>query len=275
MTDRATLEAIVRRFVSDAAAGAGIAEAALALAALDRPQVALDRYARHLDTLSEQVRSAAADAPLGIAGRASALSRVLAGVHGYVGDRLTYDDPQNANLMRVIDRRKGLPVALGILYMHAARAQGWQIDGLSFPGHFLVRLADRGERAILDPFDGGVERTPGELLAILRRSEGEAATLAPRHYEAVSDRDVLVRLQNNIKLRLIRDDRITDALAVVERMLMLAPDDSRLWREAGLMHVHLGQQRAALTALRQALELGVPDRHDVAALIERLRTKLH
>jgi regulator of sirC expression with transglutaminase-like and TPR domain len=275
MPDRQALEEIVRRFASEAGEGPGIAEAALALAALDRPQVALDRYVRHLDTLADQVRSAAADAPLGVAGRASALARVMAGVHGYVGDRLTYDDPQNANLMRVIDRRKGLPVALGILYMHAARAQGWQVDGLSFPGHFLIRIEGRGERAILDPFDGGAERSPGELLAILRRSEGETATLAPRHYEAVPDRDVLVRLQNNIKLRLIRDDRIAEALAVVERMLMLAPDEPRLWREAGLMHVHLGQQRAALTALRQALELGVPDRHDVAALIERLRTKLH
>src|SRR5258707_10545661 len=131
-----------------------IGEAALALASFERPRVALSRYRQHLVTLARDVGrhvGAAGD----LAARAQALNEIILLKYGYSGDELTYDDLQNANLMRVVDRRKGLPVALGILYLHTARAQGWESVGLAFPGHFLVRLGEGAERLILDPFHGG------------------------------------------------------------------------------------------------------------------------
>src|ERR1700681_1908802 len=131
-----------------------IGEAALVLASFERPRVGLSRYRQHLATIARDVgrhRGAAGD----LAGRVQALNEIILLKYGYSGDELTYDDLQNANLMRVVDRRKGLPVALGILYLHAARAQGWESVGLSFPGHFLVRLSEGTERLILDPFHGG------------------------------------------------------------------------------------------------------------------------
>src|ERR1700720_2761801 len=131
-----------------------IAEAALALASFERPRVGPSRYREHLQLLARDVgRHAGAAGDL--AARAHALNEIILLKHGYSGDELTYDDLQNANLMRVIDRRKGLPVALGILYLDAARSQGWDAVGLGFPGHFLVRLSDGGGRLILDPFHGG------------------------------------------------------------------------------------------------------------------------
>lgn len=90
---------------------------------------------------------------------------------GYAGDVLTYDDLQNANLIRVIDRRKGLPVALGILWIHAARARGWRADGLAFPGHFLVRLE---HRVIVDPFNEGRLCDAAFLRRLLRATAGAA-----------------------------------------------------------------------------------------------------
>src|SRR6266851_7004953 len=126
-----------------------IGEAALALASYERPRVCLLRYRQHLQTIARDVgrlSGAAGD----LAARARALNEIILLKYGYSGDELTYDDLQNANLMRVVDRRKGLPVALGILYMHAGRAQGWNTVGLAFPGHFLIRLADGAERLILD-----------------------------------------------------------------------------------------------------------------------------
>src|SRR5688572_20761300 len=109
-----------------------------ALASFERPRVGLARYRQHLATLARDVgRHAGAKGDL--AARAHALNEIILLKHGYSGDELTYDDLQNANLMRVVDRRKGLPVALGILYLHAARGQGWDCVGLAFPGHFLVR----------------------------------------------------------------------------------------------------------------------------------------
>ena len=110
---------------------------------------------RAITGISRRLPARSAEAAQGsddLVAQADALAAVLAEGYGYAGDTLTYEDLQNANLMRVIDRKKGLPVALGILYIHAGRAQGWDIAGLAFPGHFLVRIEGRGERRILDPF---------------------------------------------------------------------------------------------------------------------------
>jgi regulator of sirC expression with transglutaminase-like and TPR domain len=196
--------------------------------------------------------------------------------HGYSGDRQTYDDLQNANLMRVIDRRRGLPVALGILYIHAARAQGWKAVGLNFPGHFLIRLDGRGHRLILDPFAEGRVRTVADLRDLLRQTQGPDAELTPAHYETAADRDVLLRLQNNIRIRLIRDEQIERAVQVLEGMLLFAPDQPGLWREAGLLHAHLGNLRAGIAALEKFIAIGAgTQRHDAAVMLQSLRARLN
>src|SRR5262249_6087411 len=120
--DRAAIEAELKAIGAAPDDGIDIGRAALALAALDRPEAQRADYLAHLDALARDV---AALKPEGLADAAGALARTLAEQHRYRGDDATYDDMQNANLMRVIDRRRGLPVALGILYMHAGRAQGW------------------------------------------------------------------------------------------------------------------------------------------------------
>src|SRR5258708_30354018 len=115
--------------------------------------------------------------------------------------------------MRVIDRRKGLPVALGILYIHAARAQGWDMAGLAFPGHFLVRLQDAGARLILDPFHGGKPREAAELRDLLKAITRNEAELTPAHYPPVRDPQVLLRLPNKLKLPLVQSRPLQKALA--------------------------------------------------------------
>src|SRR5690242_69006 len=152
--DRSTAEAFLRKVGGMGDGPLPLAPAALALAALDRPRVDLARYHHHLAALAREVGTEAGGST-DIERRVAALNTVILERYGYQGDTLTYEDLQNANLMRVIDRRKGLPVALGILYIHAARAQGWDMAGLAFPGHFLVLLQDAGTRLILDPFHGG------------------------------------------------------------------------------------------------------------------------
>src|SRR5882757_2999492 len=104
-----------------------LATAALMLAALDHPDRKLDRFRDHLSELAERVRAQADFARDGESA-ARALSSVLAGHYGYEGERGDYDDPDNADLMAVIDRKRGLPVSLGILYIHAARASNMQAE---------------------------------------------------------------------------------------------------------------------------------------------------
>jgi regulator of sirC expression with transglutaminase-like and TPR domain len=252
-----------------------LAAAALALACRDRPRVDLARYHHHLDGLAAEAAAAGAAAHSPEERRA-ALAAVIAGRYGYEGDRLTYEDLQNANLMRVIDRRKGLPVALGILYLHAARAQGWGAAGLAFPGHFLLRLGESPERLVIDPFDRGRARDAAALRELLKSVAGATAELEPAHYADVGDRDILLRLQNNIKLRLIQSRRLDEALAVIEGMLLFAPDHAALWREAGLVNAELGNLRAGIAALERSLDLAGDDasRHQAALLLQQLKSRL-
>lgn len=250
-----------------------LAEAALALAALDNSRAGLASYRAHLDTVVGEVGTALESG----AGIVDALNEVLLKGHGYEGDTQTYDDIQNANLMRVIDRRKGLPVALGILYLHAARAHGVVADGLNFPGHFLIRLDEGGERRILDPFHHGQIRTAPDLRDLLKVTAGLEAELDPQHYQAVGNRDILVRLQNNIKARHERAGRPEDALRVVDRMLLFAPDMMGLWREAGKIQARLGNLSAAIAAFETIVERADSEavRHDAAAIIQKLRRRLN
>ncbi len=274
-SDRPSADTFLRGLAALGEGPLPLGAAALALACRDRPRVDLARYHQHLATLAREVREAAT-AAASAAARVAVLNEVIAGRHDYAGDTLTYEDPQNANLMRVIDRRKGLPVALGILYLHAGRAQGWAMAGLAFPGHFLLRLEAQGERLVLDPFHGGRLRDAAELRELLKAIAGNAAELEPHYYAAVSDREILLRLQNNLKLRFIEGQQLAPALAVIEGMQLFAPELPGLWREAGLLHAELGNLRAGIAALErcQALAQDADARRQAAVLLQRLKARL-
>ncbi|WP_252181238.1 SirB1 family protein [Azospirillum sp. B4] len=264
-----------------------LAEAALALSVLSGGEGALAPYRRHLAAIAAAVgRRVAkgggqAPASLALEDCLDALRVVLVDRMGYEGDSTTYEDLQNANLARVIDRRRGLPVALGILYIHAARAQGWDMVGLNFPGHFLIRLDHGGERAIIDPFGGGRTLSVVELRDLIKQTSGTAAELEPDHYAPVGNRDVLLRLHNNVKLLHMRADRPDLAAEAVEAMLLMAPGQVALWRESGLLRAQLGHISTAITAFETFMDLGTragtPAQllHQAATLVQHLRNRLN
>ncbi|MGP1394968.1 MAG: SirB1 family protein [Inquilinaceae bacterium] len=252
-------------------------ETALLLGAIDRTSVSFDWYRDHLAQIAKAVRAASARESADARGAATAIASVIAGQFGYRGDRLTYDDLQNANMLRVIDRRKGLPVALGILYMHIGRIQGWTMAGLDFPGHFLIRLERAGERVILDPFDDGVERGPADLRGLLKVVAGVDAELKPEHYRTVGDRAVLLRLLANVKQRNLATRHPRRALRVVETMLLIAPNEPMLWRECGLLNGRIGNLGAAIDGLEKFIANGEDEGllHQAAVLLQQLKARRH
>jgi regulator of sirC expression with transglutaminase-like and TPR domain len=264
------------RSLANAGETLALAEAALALAARRETPEDPTACTEHLAQLAADVRLASGAAS-DIAGRAQVLASVIAGRHRYRGDAETYDDLQNADLRRVIERRKGLPVALGILYIHCGRAQGWTMRGLAFPGHFLVRIEDGVERAIIDPFNGGALCGAAELRALLKATAGNAAELDPTHYAAVSDRRILLRLQNNIKQRLVRAERYAEAIATIADMLLFAPDEAPLWRESGLLNAHLDNIGAAIGAFEEYLrrDTSAVARQRTTAMLQQLKNRLN
>ncbi len=257
-----------------------VGRVALALAAFDRAAIPLDRYLDHLDELADDARReiSGPDVDSGdVHARLAALRAAIVDRHHYRGDTLTYDDLQNANLMRVIDRRKGLPVTLGILYMATGVRLGWPVAGLNFPGHFLIRIEGTdGGRIIADPFNDGREVGAPQLRELLKTAMGADAELEAGHYATVEPVDVLLRLQNNVKLRRVRAGDVAGALDTVETMMIVAPDRAELMREAGLMNAHLERYAAATEWLGRyvAVETEPGARHRAAALLQELRTRL-
>ena len=255
-----------------------IADAALAFARIDAPDAdwqaareALSALARDSAALARMIKATE------LSVRAEALVGLLVGRHGYRGDAETYDDLANANLIRVVERRKGLPVALGIIWLHATRAAGWSAHGVDFPAHFLVALQGKGTQLVVDVFDGGTPLDARDLRALLKRIEGERAELRPGLLPPMSTRAVLLRLQNNIKARRLDAGDLRGALVSAEDMLRIAPDHAGLWREAGLIHQRLGHITAALRCFEHFLTI-VPQGDAatrVRAVMEELRGRLN
>ncbi len=191
-----------------------LAEAALAISAVDRPGVSVEPYRRHLEKLVAEVSAYAGSmrGDPGIDGRIEALSHVVSRRYGYCCNPETYEELDAANLMRVIDSRRGLPVVLGILYIHVCRALDWDMVGLDFPSRFLVRLDFQGQRRILDPAVGLTALGPADLRALLKAVSGNDAELTPADYAPMANRAVLYRMQNNVKIRHLKAERMEEAL---------------------------------------------------------------
>lgn len=253
-----------------------LAEAALLFAALDHPDTDLSPYHQHLAEIAMRAaeRVTRTDS---VEMQVEALRRVMVDHYAYSGDGDTYDDPRNADLIQVIDRRRGLPVALGILYIHAARAYDADICGISFPSHFLVRLTARGQHVIIDPFFAAKTMIAADLRQRLKELQGATAEIRPADYAAVGNRDILIRLQNNIKTRAMGAGNLPRALEVLERMTALTPERSELWWETAMLHSRLGNLRTAIATLETYLAAGSPPTgaREIEELLQRLRGRVN
>lgn len=259
-----------------------LAPCALAMALIAHPGLSIDRYFHHLGAIAKDVKSryatlldagAQADAMTQLA----ALKHVLSDTYGYRGDHERYDDLENADLIRVIDRAKGLPISLAILYIHAGRAQGWDVCGLNMPGHFIGRIEKDGQRVIFDPFyDGRILGAP-DLRFLVKKNLGPQAELSASYYQPCSNRETLMRLQNNIKFRLIEGEDYRAALDVVQVMKLVSPSDHRLFLDEGVLYAKLEQPKASIAALEFYMERATDprDRHDAELLLRQMRESLN
>ena len=255
--------------------GLDLAETALALAALENPQASLTPYREHLAVLVEQVM---AEGPLSrLDDRLRLLRRVLVVQYKYHGDEDSYDDLQGANLMRVIDRRHGLPVTLGIIYLHVAAKLGWSMIALNFPGSFLVRLSASDGRVILDPFRAGKTCSPEELQELLPANGHDALESLSAYGTPVSKRDILLRLQNNIKRRQLGMDNLDAAINTLQGMVLFAPRRHEVWRELGYLQAERGHLRSAITALEVVCDLtgDVMQAQQTETVLGQLRRQLN
>ncbi|MEO8204325.1 MAG: SirB1 family protein [Betaproteobacteria bacterium] len=261
-----------------------LAEACLLIATDAYPRLDVDHYLAEIERMAARLRGRLP--PSGDPEeKVIALNQFLFEDLGFSGNVDDYYDPRNSYLNEVIERRVGIPISLSVIYMEIGRKIGLPFEGVSFPGHFLVRLALRGSTLVLDPFSGGEPLSEQDLRKLLRRviagsgraglrSAGDVAAELPldQFLEPAGHRQVLARVLRNLKNIYRQKDETGRQLEVINRMLIVAPDDHEELRDRGLVYQKLEAFRAALKDLRDYLnhEPEAADADEVRARVVEL-----
>jgi regulator of sirC expression with transglutaminase-like and TPR domain len=259
-----------------------LARACLMIAQDAYPGLDVDRYLGDIERMAIRLRGRIPQSGQAEE-RVVALNQFLYGDLGYWGNTEDYYDPRNSYLNEVLDRRTGIPITLGIVYIELGRRVGLPLEGVSFPGHFLVRLRLRGGTLVLDPFTGGAPQAEDELRRRLERVVPDQArggvplTELPleQFLEPASKRQILSRVLRNLKGIYREKDKPERMLEVLNRMLVVSPDASGERRDRGYLYQRLECWRPALKDLTDYLERepDAPDIDDVRASLLELSAR--
>lgn len=204
--------------------------------------------------------------------QADAVSRRLYDQLGFRGNEQDYYDPKNSLLPDVLDRKLGIPITLALVYCEVARRTGVRARGISFPGHFLVRVDPLCTEApiFIDPFFGGRRLDTAALQKLLDRASPNQKLTPGEHLAPASHRTMLVRMLINLKWIYATRGDFARALLALDRIISLTPDSIPALRERGLLAARLGAVEAARADLSRLLEL-VPQAPDATSIRKRLR----
>jgi regulator of sirC expression with transglutaminase-like and TPR domain len=241
-----------------------LVEAGITLALADRPAADPARLRRLVSGWAIALQRDTA--PLSGSGRARQLSGLIASETGLTGATEDYENPLNADLIALVERGRGLPVALSILYVALARRVGWHADALNLPGHVIVEVRGGIESALIDPFDHGTGITRERAAEIARHGGGDPV---PGRFEPMTNRQLLIRLITNQASRARTAGETPRALRLYERMTLIAPQLTGLWWERARLEQRIGRLAAARASLTAMLETT----HD-AQVGERIRATL-
>ena len=256
-----------------------LARACLLIAQDAYPKLEVERYMDEIERMASRLR-AGLPQNCGAEERVVALNQFLYDDLGYWGNTEDYYDPRNSYLNEVIDRKTGSPITMSILYMELGRRTGLPLEGVSFPGHFLVRLPLRGGMLVLDPFAGGAPQSEDELRSRVKRviPDGVADDLPAaelpldQFLEPATNRQILSRVLRNLKAIYRDSDKPERMLDVLNRMLLVTPDASAELRDRGYIYQRLECYRAALKDLSDYAERepDAPDLDDVRSRLMEL-----
>lgn len=249
-----------------------LAHACLMIAQDAYPKLDVERYLGEIERMAMRLRGHMPQA-LQPEERVAALNEFLFGEMGYAGNTETYYDPRNSYLNEVMDRKTGIPITLSVLYMALGRRVGLPLEGVSFPGHFLVRLRLRNGVLVLDPFVAGAPQSAAELRERLQRviPPGALDKVAvgelplEQFLEPATNRQIIARVLRNLKAIYRDADKPQEQLDVLNRMVVVAPESSAELRDRGIVYQRLECHRAALKDLSDYVERepNAPDFEDV------------
>ncbi|MGH9461933.1 MAG: SirB1 family protein [Vicinamibacteria bacterium] len=252
-----------------------IDRAALLIAAEEYPDLWIDEYLGKLELLAHRVQSLLyKDA--GPHETLARLNQVLFEEEGFRGDKMEYYDPRNSYLNEVIDRRVGIPITLSAVYGEVARRVGFRLEGVGFPGHFLLKHEMEQGEIIIDPFHRGKILTHDDCRARLKESFQDKLEFQPQQLARTSPRQMLFRILGNLKSIYVNRRDHPRALAAVERMLLLLPDSPPEIRDRGILLSGVGRPLEGVGELAHYLRLkpDAGDRERVESIMDRLRLQI-
>ena len=252
-----------------------LAEACLLIAEDQYPGLDIAGCVAKLDAMAATVRGRLAADALAEQ-KVAALNWHLFGELRFCGNADAYYDPRNSYLNEVLERRTGIPITLSIVYLEVGRRLGLQVQGVSFPGHFLVKLRLKQGSLVLDPFIGGEPCSETELRAWLSQAlpaDRPAKLDLDRYLEPATPREIVARVLRNLKGIYLKSAKLERALAVMHRMLLVMPESAEELRDRGLVHAELQCFRPALADLQNYLRRrpDAPDASDIHARVVELR----
>ena len=242
-------------------------DTALLIARDEYPDLDPAGYSAQVDTYADALRPQL-EGDVDLPARLTAINRYLFEEIGFAGNNQQYDDPRNSYLNQVVDRKLGIPISLAVIQIEVTRRLGMPLDGVSFPGHFLVRLPVDDGILVLDPFNKGRPVSAEELR---ERASPHLGGQPPDDQQLLqilapaTHRMILMRMLRNLKgLYLERGDWERVARSA-DRLLKLSPDTAEAHRDRGLAYRELGYAKGAREDLARYLQL-LPEADDVESV---------
>lgn len=244
-----------------------LAAAALYIAQEEYSTLDVAEYLNALDTMADEVAERLPDEhyPMRIL---KTVNRYLFDDLGYQGNSDSYYDPRNSFLNDVIERRTGIPITLSLVYLEIAKRIDFPMAGVGLPGHFLIRPVQAEMGIFVDVFHNGEILFPEDCEDLLKQLYGPSARLQDQFLDVVDKRHFLMRMLSNLKAIYLKQGELLKALAAIERIMLVFPDNVMEQRDRGILYYHTGRWTEAKVDLSHYLNI-VPLAQD-ADVIQRL-----
>jgi len=248
---------------------------ALALAKWSELDLNIEPYQRHGTALVRDLKAYVGADHQTIEVILDGVRQILAKRYGYALSNDSAELEEPSNLAHTIERRRGCPLTLCILYAHVLDQMSTRVDIIDFPARPLVRVLGEKQHIIIDPVSQGKQIKAAHIRDLFNdhQNEHDAPTINPFAVPVLSRRQALLKIQDDLKLHMLRQNAPEAAIAAIEASLLIAPNEPRLWREIGILHARLDHISQSIAALKRFLSFPSNDqqRYSASQLLQRLQ----
>ena len=247
-----------------------LAEGALMVARMEYPELNIETCMQEIHQLADEIRENLSENP--DAGETlTQLNKVLFHKKGFGGNSEHYYDPKNSFLNDVLERKLGIPVSLSILYIELGKELGLPLAGVSFPGHFLVKLEINDGAIVLDPYFGGISLSEDDLEDRLHEFYGDKLKKSHSYglLATCSNKHILTRLMRNLRNLYMDEEAFEKALYMADCMVNLDDDKAEALKARASIYDKLECSVPAVKDYKRYLKINANGK-DVPFIRERI-----